>query len=114
MGFDDLTVRALQRLFPTWRVIESVDDVQPLEWDLLVTKKDPVAIPEHLFVVAIAENVKPRFGYAATDPGKLLSLVTYDAPSRASQFTIPGGLPHILDQLVERRLLPAAQSRSSN
>ena len=115
MGFDDATTTSLQRLFPTSRVIDSIDDVQPLEWDLLVTHKDPLSIPDHLFIVAIAEDAVPRFGLAAM-PGRDYSQapVSYGGLSRASEFTIPGGLPHRIDQLVESQLLPVARSRSAN
>jgi len=115
MGFDDLTITSLQTLFPTWRVIDSIDDIQPLEWDLLVTRKDPINIPDHLFIVAIAEDTVPRFGFPVM-PGQEYphSHVTYGGLSRASEFTIPGGLPHRIDLLVERQLLPVARSRSSN
>ena len=110
MGFDEAITGRLQRLFPTSRVIDNVHEVQPLEWDLLVTHKDPVNIPDHLFVVAVAEDATPRFGFAEKKLRTGLTVsVDYDGVSRASEFTIPGGLTHRIDQLVEQQLLPVAR-----
>jgi hypothetical protein len=101
-GFDDGQVARIAPVFATTRSIESLNDAEQSEWDVLVTRRGCVGANPHLFVLAFegdfdAEALK--FGLVEGGQG----LVWYLGDSRATEFQVPSGLdPAIESQVTER------------
>ena len=56
-GLDDTVAENVQGLFPTGRVIERLDEVAQLEWDVLITTRSVERVASHLQVVAISAPI---------------------------------------------------------
>jgi len=100
-------------IVPTVRVVGDLKAVRQDEFDLFLTGINPTVFHPHLFGIAVAPAV---VGSAWRQEGSKYRRVQLDflGVSVATEFIIPDELPPNLHALVERVLLPLAQSRESN
>lgn len=113
--FDEATTERISELFPTARTIEeSLDEVHPDEWDVLVLNGGGVSgLPRHLYLIGFGCD---SFGYPEQqrDRYTIYFEVTYGEETLSQEFQIPDGLHPDVRALVERELLPLARGRDRN
>jgi hypothetical protein len=122
-GFDDEVADRLMGLFPTVRRIEWLEEVAQEEWDVLITDKTVHGAAPHLWVVAFGgafkawhKNIPATLGqcqFPAREPEEAPH-VRWSNRVKASEFTVPDGLPGALERLVDTTLVPAAREHDDH
>jgi len=122
-GLDDAVAERVKPLFPTWRVVGSLDEVDQDEWDVLVTTDTVAGAESHLHVIAIGCKYIPiplhlggrtsSLGECQLEEGKRVN-ACYSGRIRATEFHIPENLPLPLGRLAELKLLPLVRERENH
>lgn len=105
LGLNDTEVGELQNRFPTTRVINELGEVEPAEWDVLVTRRDVWRAADHLYIIAARADGTARFGLCHVD-GAHAVWIEYGGTSFAEEFNVPDSIPEELRGLVEGILVP--------
>jgi hypothetical protein len=120
-GFDDAAAKHIGSLFPTWRSIETFDDVVQREWDVVVTTLAAELAEPHLYVIGLgcrsytkvpAGMIPNSFGWfhSPTQPEESSkatdTYVRWADYSRATMLEVPERLPVGIEHLVNTELVP--------
>jgi hypothetical protein len=130
-GLDEEVAEQVKALFPTWREVRFLAEVDQQEWDVLVTNKtvdeshqSSSPAKPHLYVVAIGcESYFPwpgarllgNFGRCRF-PGEneANATVHWSWSVKATEFVVPANLPGPIERLVNQILLPGVRDRDDH
>jgi len=109
------------RSFPTWQLIDHIDDVEQQEWDVLITTRSALGAQRHLYVIGIGcdayappgrAELPSAFGpyHDASQPNDASSeWVRWTGPSRARELHVAADLPSAVENLIVTQLAPPAE-----
>jgi hypothetical protein len=102
IGWTDSAVDVLSGLFATSRSIESIDEVDSADWDVVIAGSgvDPT-LPSHLFVLAFGGPLPPPTHRSPENIGQ----VDFARKLMSTEFILPDDLPPGASDLV-RELIP--------
>lgn len=112
MGFDSETADRLGSLFETALQVSGYQRVRLDEWDLLITNETWASPDGPLYVIGFGST---HYGPVKTDTDATLYWkVSYESQSVATEYDVPDELSPGVRYLVERQLLPLAQTKAAN
>jgi len=113
LGFQDAVAQKIISAVPTARVIQSLTEVEQIEFDAILVKGNLPEVEPHLYALVFADDPSGAgFGEILTTGGR--ALVKYGDTTRATEFEVSEELPGPLLRVVTEKLMPLVRQHTTH